>query len=387
MSTLRVDTITDEAGTGPVEFTNGINVSGGTVTGVLGKAIFSVVQVISSDTTLDSGDNLDVISITADLKLTLPTPADGLVYAVVNETNTDIIISTGDPDITVNSIGGAIYLEAYRNGIIIANGDNWNMVGFEGTAALSVRVYTGSATYIPPAGCTAFIAMLTGATGGMASGGVRGGSGGGGYAEKIYTAPFAASYPFTIGSQGGTAAAGGTTTFGPMTITSSAGVTGSAGTSGGVASGGDYNVNGGNGGNGSTKGGGAGGAGSRAGSGGNGAAGTGSLGGGGGGCNGNASGSTGGAAATVDNAGASSIYGLANPVFKSGGNGTISSIISGGNPAVNVPTYTLAGVNYQFGIWPSSSYTPGGGSPGLTSSFNGGNNGGDGQLVLLEFYG
>ena len=34
MSTLRVDTITDEAGTGPVEFTNGINVSGGTVTGV-----------------------------------------------------------------------------------------------------------------------------------------------------------------------------------------------------------------------------------------------------------------------------------------------------------------------------------------------------------------
>ena len=34
MSTLRVDTITDEAGTGPVEFTNGINVSGGTVTGL-----------------------------------------------------------------------------------------------------------------------------------------------------------------------------------------------------------------------------------------------------------------------------------------------------------------------------------------------------------------
>lgn len=34
MSTLRVDTITDEAGTGPVEFTNGINVSGGTVTGI-----------------------------------------------------------------------------------------------------------------------------------------------------------------------------------------------------------------------------------------------------------------------------------------------------------------------------------------------------------------
>ncbi|AYP28108.1 hypothetical protein HWB26_gp49 [Lentibacter phage vB_LenP_ICBM2] len=69
MSTLRVDTITDEAGTGPVEFTNGINVSGGTVTGIQpsGSQTFTASGSITAGDVVGLNTSGDVSSTAAGL--------------------------------------------------------------------------------------------------------------------------------------------------------------------------------------------------------------------------------------------------------------------------------------------------------------------------------
>jgi hypothetical protein len=141
-----------------------------------------------------------------------------------------------------------------------------------GITAPTVQVVTASGTYTTPAGCTAIMVEMIGASGGGGGGdansasdsGPGGGGQGGGYARKLIASP-SSSYSVTIGSAGtagsntgGNGGAGGTTSFGTgpiMQVTGGAGGTGSGastntafvvagGNGAAVATGGDINING-----------------------------------------------------------------------------------------------------------------------------------------------
>lgn len=172
------------------------------------------------------------------------------------------------------------------------------------------KVLVSGSEYRPDPRATEFYVFVSGAVGGTKTQDYSGGSGGGGYSEKYYAAPFASSYSYSIGAAGIVTGAGGTTTFDTISITGSgpAGAS-SAGGAGGVASGGDFNSNGGAGGNGYNGGGspynafgGGGAGGSRCGAGYAGGNATQSVGGAGGGTGGAAAGATPGVAGTVSGA-------------------------------------------------------------------------------------
>lgn len=234
-----------------------------------------------------------------------------------------------------------------------------------------VRTLTSGTTYTLPADVRQIRVFVIGATGGRYAS-ARGGCGGGGFSQKLYTAP-SASYTYAIGAGGtNTGGSGGTTTWDsagtPVSVTGSGGVSSAAqltGGSGGVASGGDFNANGGVGGtavNANAAAGG-GGAGSRAGIGGAGAASNASSyggGGGGGGTGGNAgtvattgTGGAGGIAATALSAtaivGADSISGFTFLAGSTGGNGDLVAVGGDGGTGAqgtesyNVSAYPLPG--------------------------------------------
>ena len=107
MSTLRVDTITDEAGTGPVEFTNGINVSGGTVTGV---DPFKYNAVSGATQALDVGSYnfFDAGTLTADTTVSfsnVPTEARW-TYTAIGAGKTTFDLS-GDAQVGYTSEAGS----------------------------------------------------------------------------------------------------------------------------------------------------------------------------------------------------------------------------------------------------------------------------------------
>ena len=109
MSTLRVDTITDEAGTGPVEFANGINVSGGTVTGI---DPFKYTAVSGATQALDVGSHnfFDAGTLTADTTVSfsnVPTEARWTYTAEIGVTSSYDIAGAsydgGSADISIDS--------------------------------------------------------------------------------------------------------------------------------------------------------------------------------------------------------------------------------------------------------------------------------------------
>jgi hypothetical protein len=281
-------------------------------------------QFLTTDTTLTSADDRDLLVCSNAIDITLPAVSEGLVFGIVNASTGIGTIITPNPATKIGRANGKVVLYSGEEAIVVCDGVGWQMIGAPDNVAVRFNQFSSSGTYVPHPDAKLFLACVNGATGGTRTGTNtdKGGSGGGGYSEKLYTAPFSASYAVTIGAGGGASGGtGGTTTFDTISIASSAGTNTGTGTSGGVGTGGDFNATGGTGGNGTNAGGGGGGgSATRAGNGGNGANGAVSLGGGGGGTGGNnASGGTGGIAAASENG---SVYSLATfmtaPVFQAG---------------------------------------------------------------------
>jgi hypothetical protein len=283
-------------------------------------------------------------------------------------------------------IGGANYGTSGQ--VLTSNGaaaaPSWQSL----VKAVRPITITSSGTYTTPAGVTALMFFVSGATGGKSSPSANGGAtGGAGYSEKYIASP-AASYSITIGAGGTPGNFGGTTTIDTISIAGGAGTTTNTGSSGGTASGGTFNANGGSGGTGNifgaTGGGGAGG--SRAGNGfngGNGASGDTASGGGGGtgGAGGNGTGSTGygvgGVAATTTNASAITLNpywppasGRAN--FNAGA--SVSSVTNEGGTGASGST---------IGIYEMSML---GGTPGRGGEYGGAYSGSPGVVLIWEFY-
>lgn len=98
MSTLRVDTITDEAGTGAPNFPSGINVSGGTVTGIDTNPL-KYTAVSGATQALDVGSHnfFDAGTLTADTTVSfsnVPTEARWTYTAIGGEVATSFDLQT-----------------------------------------------------------------------------------------------------------------------------------------------------------------------------------------------------------------------------------------------------------------------------------------------------
>ena len=306
-----------------IDGTTGIETPGLQVGGVSGKPFLGNAQFLTTDTTLTSADDKDLLVCSPDITVTLPAVSEGLVFGFVNASDNLIAIATPNPATLVGRSAGGVLLLAREEAIVVCDGVGWQMIGADDVIKLQAVQFEASGTYVPNVQAKLFLACVNGATGGTSatSGSSKGGSGGGGYSEKLYTAPFSASYSVTVGAGGALGATGGTTTFGTISIASSVGTTTATGTAGAAGTGGDYNATGGTGGNGTNAGGGGGGgSATRAGNGGNGGDGTSvSFGGGGGTGGNNASGTTPGAAATAVSGSAYSLTAFANAVtFQAG---------------------------------------------------------------------
>ena len=200
----------------------------------------------------DRGKLFDAIGGTWTLNLTTAVAFDpGFVFAVRN---------SGTGIITIDPYGGelidgkiSIKLYAGDSCTVVNTGAAWRTINLTRASPMPIfRVIqlTSGTTYVPTPGTDMLFVMVYGATGGpqnVALG--RGGCGGAGYAEKIYMAPLASSYSYTIGAGGAPGSAGGTTTFDTITVTGGGSTTNNEGGAGGVATGGDFNANGGAGGN------------------------------------------------------------------------------------------------------------------------------------------
>jgi hypothetical protein len=361
--------------------------TGGVVFPNSGKALFGTVQTLSSNKILTSGDDRDLlVTSTVGITITLPTVAAGYVFGIVNKSTSFITIDTASAGTLIGEFPGTLGLPAGAELILTCDGVGWNVLNGQGQIPYVIQQFSATATYVPTAGCIGFLACVYGATGGTSgsTGQKKGGSGGGGYSEKLFTTPLAGSYSVVIGAGGlggGTnGSAGGTTTFGGViSVPSSAGVpNGAAGGTGGVGTGGDFNATGGQGGSGNTFGGGGGGSASRAGNGGVGGAGANSNSGGGGGTGGNnGSGITPGAAATV-NSGSAYSFGLffTSPVFQAGQPG--GPFNPAGDGASGLTTYNLGGTIGSS----SASFGVGGWSEAGSSSSNGNR----GHVTVVEFF-
>jgi hypothetical protein len=381
MSQLKVDTITDEAGTGAPNFPNGIAVAG-----AVQKALFANVQLLTANKTLTTADDRDLLSCSGSIEITLPALQAGLVYGFINKGTDKIVVKAALAATLIGPFEGQVLFEPNDEAILVCDGVKWSVIGGTEKVTIQAIQFSASGSYTPSAGVKSFLACVNGATGGTRNNvsAAKGGSGGGGYSEKVYTAPFASSYTVTIGAGGveatNTGGTGGTTTFDTISILGSAGAT-QNGSAGAAGSGGDFNATGGTGGNGSTEGGGGGGAASRAGNGGNGAAGTTTVPGGGGGTGGNnASGATGGAAATADSGSTFSLSAFASGVvFASGSNGTTTQF--GGSGAAGTTNYTdPSGALFAVGVG------GGGGVAGRAIAFGAGFAGNRGHVTILEFF-
>lgn len=172
----------------------------------------------------------------------------GLSFAVVNS-GTGVVTLDGSGIETIDGVV-AIALTAGNSCLVACDGISWKTVGRANASGMVVRVdIQKGTTYAPPANCKKLYVFVRGATAGHAA--ARGGSAGGGYAEKTYSAPLAASYALTIGAAGVAGSAAGSTTFntGAITVPGGAAVTGVAGGLAGASpSGGDVNFTGGAGG-------------------------------------------------------------------------------------------------------------------------------------------
>jgi hypothetical protein len=212
------------------------------------------------------------------------------------------------------------------------------------TPQLRSKFLTSGTTYTPASDVAAFYVQIYGSTGGKSATN-RGGIGGPGYSEKLFSSA-SGSYTYAIGAGGtNTGTDGGTTTFDVgMSVTGSAGVTTTAGGAGGVGSGGDFNANGGAGGDYGFSFGGAGGAGSRAGDGGTGSVNGGSSGNGGTGGN-NASGGTPGVGAAAPSGSALVMPWNTSETFFGGSGSTTASVTGGafGAPILNGSMMNLYG--------------------------------------------
>jgi len=363
--------------------------------GVLGKPLFGTVQALTTNTTLTSSDTNDLITTSDAIVITLPAPATNLVFGIVNSSFVNTVsIKTASPTTKINEFTESTFLSPNQSTIVVCDGTNWKLLG-DGNLNIRVRQFSSSGTYEPSPTLAGFLVCATGATGGTRDGNlvVRGGSGGGGYSEKFYTAPFSSSYTVTIGAGGAIAATGGTTTFDTISIPSSVGNTGATATAGAAGTGGDYNATGGSGGaSRENQGGGGGGSASRAGNGGNGGEGDSSQSGGGGGGTGgnnatiatNTTPSIGGAAATVEDAG---VYALplsifnASFTFEAGENGQGIGVRGGFGAGSRQSLTLINGIATSIG-----SATSGRGSPGNNREAFNGFSGAAGHITILEFF-
>jgi hypothetical protein len=365
-----------------IDGTTGIDTPGLQVGGVSGKPFLGNAQFLTTDKTLTSADDKDLLVCSANINVTLPALSEGLVFGFVNDSDDLVAIATPNPATKVGRQTGGVILLDREEAIVVCDGVGWQMIGGKDNIRLQTVQFEASGTYVPHPLAKLFLACVSGATGGtsITSNASKGGSGGGGYSEKLYTAPFAASYSVTVGAGGAAGATGGTTTFGPISIASSAGA-GATGTTGGAGTGGDYNATGGTGGNGdSSGGGGGGGAATRAGNGGNGANGTPFNGGAGGGTGGNnASGTTPGIAATSVNGSAYSLTTFANTVtFGSGG---VVTATFGGNGASSNNIYGGFGTSFTIGSSSAGFGTRGGNSGGTSLSLSA-----RGHVTIVEIF-
>lgn len=386
MSTIRVDTITDEAGTGAPHFPNG-------ATGV--GALFSETVQVSSNTTLTLADAGKVFSCNAALNLTLPTPTEGFVVGVVASVTGDLAISAASSSTKVGAYTGSALISANTSAILVSDGTDWNILGGTGNITIKTQQFSSSGTYTPN-GPVAFLACCTGSTSGSpgAAYQTHPASGGAGYSEKFFSAPLNSSYSFVIGAGGigASETAGGTTTFdtisvscGPAPLNNTTGPY-----AGGVGSGGDFNATGGSGGQNTAQGNGTSGGGSatRAGNGGNAGVtnsnGVGGSGGTGGnnGADGVFGGGAAGLAATADAAGAYDITLLSNPVYQSGGPYSGATHL-GSKGAASLTKYTdpVSGGTFSIG-----SLGSGGGSQAYSYSYQASANGTGGHITIVEFY-
>jgi len=381
MSEIRANSITDAAGTGAPNFPNGLEVGG-----VSGKPFLGNAQFLTTDTTLTSADDKDLLVCSPNITVTLPAVSEGLVFGFVNDSGGLLVIDTADPATTVGRVAGGVLLLARQEAIVVCDGVGWQMIGADDVIQLQTVQFPASGTYVPNVQAKLFLACVTGATGGTrsTSSAAKGGSGGAGYSEKLYTAPFSASYSVTVGAGGAVAATGGTTTFDTISIASSIGNTVTTGTAGATGTGGDFNATGGSGaaGNATFGGGGGGGSATRAGNGGNGSAGTSSAFGAGGGTGGNnASGTTAGIAATSVSGSAYSLTAFANAVtFQAGGSfAAVPATLSNGASSLN--QYSGFGTTFVIG-----SAASGSGVYGNQYSASSGILGQPGHVTIVEIF-
>jgi hypothetical protein len=344
-----------------------------------GKAFLGNAQFLTTDTTLTSADDKDLLVCSANITVTLPAVSEGLVFGFVNASDDFVIIDTANPATTVGLAAGGALLYPFREVIVVCDGIGWQVIGDGDTVQVQTVQFPFSETYVPHPEAKLFLACVTGATGGtrFTVNVGKGGSGGAGYSEKLYTAPFSASYSVTVGFGGAAAGTGGTTTFDTISIPSSAGSTGLGGTLGATGTGGDFNATGGTGGAaGGGRGGGGGGAATRAGNGGNGGNGATSISGAGGGTGGNnASGDTPGAAATAVSGSAYSLTAFANAVTFQAGN---SNVRYG---ASSLNQYSGFGTDFTIGT-----ATSGGGAYGNLDSSSTGVTGQPGHVTIVEIF-
>lgn len=367
--------------------TDGTDASWNTITPVFGSII-----AVTSDKTLTSADNGSVISVDSAAKITLPATEEGLVFGIINATDSKIILSAPSSSTYIGLYQEKVFLESLSEFIIACDGTDWKIIGDSGTITIVVRHFTASGTYTPDADVQSFLACLTGATGGggVEAGGAdgnRSASGGGGYAEKFYASP-SGSYSFVIGSGGGEETAGGTSTFNSTDISISGatqspdentGGTGATPTGSSL----NYSASGGNGANSVSIASGGGGAGSRGGNGGDGSEdASGNCGSGGGQAENDASGLTPGAAATADSVTAYTISGFVFSSGTAGSQGGGGSSGFGGDGAPSLITYDLAdGTQVTIG-----DDTAGKGAGGFRSNGPAGSSGYRGELTIVEFY-
>ena len=363
-----------------IDGTTGIDTPDLQVGGVSGKPFLGNARFLTTDTTLTSADDKDLLVCSNSIDVTLPAVSEGLVFGFVNASDALIVIDTPNSATTVGRSPGGVLLLARQEAIVVCDGVNWQIIGAEDPIRLQTVQFPATGTYVPNPAAKLFLACAVGATGGTcgSSDTDKGGSGGGGYSEKLYTAPFSASYSVTIGAAGGaggsSGTAGGTTTFGPISIPGSAGTnsTGNGG-AGAAGTGGDFNATGGNGGNGASRGGGGGGSATRAGNGGNGSAGGSTTNGTGGGTGGNnAVGTTPGAAATSVSGSAYSLTYFANTVNFLGG---------GFRGASSYNLYSGFGTDFIIG-----SFESGGGANGNNKTPVGGTGGAPGHVTIVEIF-
>ena len=347
-------------------------------------ALFGTVQTLTTDTTLTSGDNRNLLSCSGGITLTLPALSAGLTFGVLNTDASSYLIlegnTTSDP---IDGNLGTAMLEPRAEAILVCDGTKWTLIGGAGKVTILTVQLSASGNYTPSSGAVAFLACCNGATGGNATSSYKGATGGGGYSEKFYTAPFSASYSYNVGAFGDVAATGGTTTFDTISIPSSAHSTNEYPTAGAAGSGGDFNATGGTGVRSYPYGSGGGGAATRAGNGGNGVLGyNASNGGAGGGTGGNDAvygSNTGGAAATGDSASAYSLSTFAASVTYSAAPDVTSRVATRGASGYTVYT-TYSGESLVIG-----SPTCGAGTRGGTTA-DGATIGASGHITILEFY-